>query len=169
MLRRTAQRSAGGGGLAESFFPGYKDKVWAALPPAVRSYQINASNSAFEGWCATHMRLQGVMEQWEGVRSKMAPSQKFRKPYVDWRRQQIRGTMHYGRWYEGPKNSDYRPDSTHDRLQDVRQPFTPEEWEERKQFRSWCMVSMGLGLWVLFAYYKVTTEVPVVWCEEQEE
>eukprot|EP00971_Amphidinium_carterae_P028968 569587-Amphidinium_carterae.1 len=85
-----------------------------------------------------------------------APSQKYRKPAVDWRRQMERGTMVYGRWYEGPYGSDYRPGNSHDRLANTKvpaaaelvlpdsrilgglslqAPFTAEEWEERKQYR----------------------------------
>lgn len=40
---------------------------------------------------------------------------RYRKPAVDWRRQQVRGTLHVGRFYEGPPTpgattpSDYTP------------------------------------------------------------
>merc|ERR1719265_2440982 len=75
-----------------------------------------------------------------------ALSQKYRKIAVDWRRQMERGTMHYGRWYEGPYGSDYRPGNTFDRLQNVKAPFTDAEWEERKNYRSFDLLYFGYGL-----------------------
>merc|ERR1711862_499936 len=91
-----------------------------------------------------------------------------RKPAVDWRRQMERGTMHYGRWYEGPNGSDYRPGNTFDRLENVRAPFTEAEWEERKNYRSFDMMKVSYGILALFLAYRVTNEWPVVWCEEKE-
>merc|ERR1712036_124487 len=76
------------------------------------------------------------------------------------------GTMFYGRWYEGPNGTDYRPGNTHDRLANVRAPFTDAEWEERKQYRSFDLMKFSYGLMAIFLAYRVTNEWPVVWCEE---
>ena len=122
---------------------GYKDKVWAALPQGIREYQVKSANNAFESGIAQHKTWQGYLLAWKDMEKNFVPSQKFRKPSVDWRRQMERGTMHYGRWYEGPNGSDYRPGNTHDRLLDVKAPFTEAEWEERKQHRSFDLMKFG--------------------------
>merc|ERR1719195_2048580 len=98
-----------------------------------------------------------------------APSAKYRKPAVDWRRQMERGTMHYGRWYEGPNGTDYRPGNTTDRLANVHAPFTDAEWAERKEYRSWDIMKLGYAGLGLFLLYRATNEWPVVWCDDPSE
>ena len=63
------------------------------------------------------------------------PSYKSRKPSVDWRRQEARGTLHTGKFYEGPPipgstlPSDYTPGNTFDRMtHNIREPFTAAEF-----------------------------------------
>merc|ERR1712232_1400589 len=104
---------------------------------------------------------------YKNMEKGLAPSAKYRKPAVDWRRQMERGTMFYGRWYEGPHGTDYRPGNTHDRLENVREPFTDAEWEERKKYRSFDLMKFGYGLLALFLAYRVTNEWPVVWCDDR--
>merc|ERR1712039_91221 len=105
-----------------------------------------SSNSKFEKDIASHKSWQSVLLQYKAVEKSLAPSAKYRKPAVDWRRQIERGTMHYGRWYEGPHSTDYTPGNTFDRLANVKAPFTDEEWEGRKQYRSWDMMYVGYAL-----------------------
>mmetsp|Transcript_100502 Transcript_100502/g.123032 ORF Transcript_100502/g.123032 Transcript_100502/m.123032 type:complete len:175 (+) Transcript_100502:65-589(+) len=169
MFLRSRILRAGGGGIADKMFPGYKDKIWARLPQGVKEYQVKSSNDAFESHIKQHKTWQGYLLAWKDMEASFVPSQKFRKPAVDWRRQMERGTMHYGRWYEGPNNTDYRPGNTHDRLTaDPRAPFTAAEWAERQEYRSWDLVKFSYAMLALFLAYRVTNEWPVVWCEEKE-
>eukprot|EP00931_Biecheleriopsis_adriatica_P018097 TRINITY_DN1275_c0_g1_i1.p1 TRINITY_DN1275_c0_g1~~TRINITY_DN1275_c0_g1_i1.p1 ORF type:complete len:195 (-),score=35.90 TRINITY_DN1275_c0_g1_i1:100-618(-) len=156
------------GGIADKMFPGYKDKIWAALPQGIKESQVKSANNKFESGISQHKSWQGYLLSWKEMEKNFAPSQKFRKPAVDWRRQMERGTMHYGRWYEGPNGSDYRPGNTHDRLLDVKAPFTDAEWEERKQYRSFDLMKFGYMCLGLFLAYRVTNEWPVVWCEDRK-
>merc|ERR1712176_393158 len=110
---------AGGGGIADKMFPGYKDKIWARVPPAAKNYLVKSENDGFEKEIAQHKQWQSVLMSYKSMEKSFAPSAKFRKPAVDWRRQIERGTMHYGRWYEGPYGTDYTPGNTHDRLANV--------------------------------------------------
>merc|ERR1719378_1490715 len=113
------------------------------------------------------MRYQNLIVSWkEGFESGMKPSSKYRVNKVPWRLQIERGTMHWGRWYEGPNGTDYRPGNTHDRLADVRAPFTAEEWQERKNYRSYDLMKLGYALLGIFLLYRFTGEWPVVWCDE---
>merc|ERR1712187_724740 len=121
----------------------------------------------FESAIAAHQKWQDMFLSWKSMEKSMAPAQKFRKPAVDWRRQMERGTMFYGRWYEGPNGSDYRPGNTIDRLQNVREPFTDAEWEEGKKYRSWDIMKLGYAGLALFLAYRVTNEWPVVWCDDR--
>mmetsp|Transcript_161280 Transcript_161280/g.517760 ORF Transcript_161280/g.517760 Transcript_161280/m.517760 type:complete len:174 (+) Transcript_161280:99-620(+) len=168
MLRSGVTR-AGGGGIIDKMIPGYQDKIWAALPKGVKEYRVKAENDAFESGIKQHKKWQGMLLSWKETEKGFAPSQKYRKPAVDWRRQMERGTMHYGRWYEGPAGSDYTPGKTTDRLDNVRAPFSDAEWEERKEYRSWDIMKLGYAGLALFLAYRVTNEWPVVWCEEQEQ
>ncbi|CAK0845264.1 unnamed protein product [Prorocentrum cordatum] len=144
MLRRSVAARGGGGGIADKMFPGYKDKIWAALPKGVQEFKVKSENDGFEKAIAQHKSWQATLLQYKAKEQGLAPSAKYRKPAVDWRRQMERGTMHYGRWYEGPGGSDYRPGNTVDRLENVKAPFTDAEWEERKQHRSFDISGVGL-------------------------
>lgn len=166
-LLRSRVRAAGGGGIADKLFPGWQDKVWAMTPPAVKAYQVKSENDAFESHINHHKTVQGYYKSWKEVEAKMAPSAKYRKPAVDWKRQLARGTLHFGRWYEGPHGSDYRPGNTFDRMENVREPFTDAEWEERKNHRSWNLVYFAYGLIGIFLAYRITTDWPVVWCDDR--
>merc|ERR1712004_503223 len=100
---------------------------------------------------AQHQSWQKKFLSYKSFESGFKPSAKYRKSSVDWRRQMERGTMFYGRWYEGPEGSDYRPGNTVDRLANVKAPFSDAEWEERKQYRSWDLMKFGyagLGLFL---------------------
>merc|ERR1712136_312315 len=68
---------------------------------------------------------------------------------------------------EGPNGSDYRPGNTFDRLENVRAPFTPEEWESRKQYRSYDLMKFGYALLGIIIFYRLTNEWPVVWCDDR--
>merc|ERR1719454_2797042 len=144
--------------------PGYKEKIWAGIPAGLREARVKSENNAFEKGISKHRSWQKNFLQYKSMEKSMAPSAKYRKPAVDWRRQIERGTMFYGRWYEGPHGTDYRPGNTHDRLTNVRAPFTDAEWEERKQYRSFDLMKFSYGLMGLFFAYRVTNEWPVVWC-----
>merc|ERR1712137_580984 len=165
-LSRVAR--AGGGGMADKMFPGYQDKIWKRLPAWYKTHKVNSVNSQFEGEIAKHRNWQKYFLQYKGIERSLAPSAKYRKIAVDWRRQMERGTMHYGRWYEGPYGSDYRPGNTFDRLANVRAPYTDAEWEERKNYRSFDILKFTWILLGIFLAYRVTNEWPVVWCEEEE-
>merc|ERR1719321_2661372 len=114
-----------------------------------------------------HESWQKQFLEYKSFEAKFAPSFKYRKPVVDWRRQIERGTMHYGRWYEGPNGSDYRPGNTFDRLANTTAPFTDAEWQDRKANRSYDVMKLGYGLLGIFLLYRCTGEWPVVWCEDR--
>jgi len=160
-------------GMANMMFPGYKERIWSRLPKNVKEFLVVQSNNAFEREMTTHKKWQAFLTRYKAIENRFIPSSKFRKPAVDWRRQIARGTVHTGRWYEGPpipgsdRPSDYTPGNTYDRLQNVKAPFTEEEWEERKKYRSYDLVQFGYGLIALFAAYRLMGEWPVVWCEER--
>mmetsp|Transcript_91045 Transcript_91045/g.125540 ORF Transcript_91045/g.125540 Transcript_91045/m.125540 type:complete len:176 (-) Transcript_91045:81-608(-) len=167
MMQRSKLVRGGGGGIIDKMIPGYKDKMWAATPLSMKQYKVKSANDGFEKGIATHKWWQGMLLQWKSSEKGFAPSAKYRKPAVDWRRQMERGTMHYGRWYEGPNGSDYRPGNTVDRLENVRAPFTEAEWEEKKKYRSFDIMYLGYGCLALFLAYRVTGEWPVVWCDDR--
>ena len=203
--------------MAETIFPGYKDKLWnrksddakyvvavgfmrvsltarshprlfpdlitscnaanltQAPPkptfPSRRRSAINALCKKDESAVATHKQWASALATWKGAEKSMAPSYKFRKPSVDWRRQVARGTVHTGRWYEGPpvagsnQPSDYTPGNTHDRLASIRAPFTDAEWEERKNYRSFDLLNIAYGTLGIFVAYRLTSDWPVVWTQ----
>merc|ERR1711920_1092333 len=165
MLRSSVKRG-GGGGIVDKMIPGYQDKIWAALPQGVKEYRVKSENNKFESAIASHKKWQGMLLQYKDTEKSMAPSAQYRKPAVDWRRQMERGTMHYGRWYEGPAGTDYRPGNTADRLANVHAPFSEAEWAERKEHRSWDLMKLGYAGLGLFLLYRATGEWPVVWCED---
>mmetsp|Transcript_4337 Transcript_4337/g.10649 ORF Transcript_4337/g.10649 Transcript_4337/m.10649 type:complete len:177 (+) Transcript_4337:100-630(+) len=167
MLRRSQTLRAGGGGILDKMVPGWQEKVWARYPLWYKEHTVKSTNDAFESGIATHKSWSKTLLTLKTYEKSMAPSQKYRKPAVDWRRQMERGTMVYGRWYEGPYGSDYRPGNSHDRLANTKAPFTAEEWEERKQYRSWDLMKFGYALLGIFLLYRVTNEWPVVWCQEK--
>jgi len=174
MLRST-QRFGGGGGFIDKMIPGYQEKIWKAIPEPQRFAIIRQKNRSFESFVSGHKRWQNTLTAYKASENGMAPSPKFRKISVDWRRQMTRGTMHVGRWYEGPPvpgssiPSNYTPGNTYDRLQNVRAPFSEAEWEERKNYRSFDLVKFGYGLIGIFILFRLNGEWPVVWCEEKEE
>jgi ubiquinol-cytochrome c reductase cytochrome c1 subunit len=146
--------------------PGYKEKIWAQVPTGLKAHLVKSTHDKFEKHIATHKAWQGKFLSYKAFEKSFAPSAKYRKPSVDWRRQMERGTLFFGRWYEGPYGTDYRPGNTHDRLANVKAPFTEAEWKERKQYRSFDLLHIGYGILALFLAYRVTSEWPVVWCEE---
>jgi len=167
MMLRSRIARAGGGGILDKMIPGYKDKIWARCPGGLKEMKVSRENSGFEGAIASHKTWQSQFLSWKAFEKGFAPSAKYRKPAVDWRRQIERGTMHYGRPWEGPYGTDYRPGNTHDRLANIQAPFTEAEWEERKQYRSWDMVYFGYTLLGIFLLYRMTGEWPVVWCDDR--
>merc|ERR1712232_372049 len=112
MLRTSRMARGGGGGIIDKMIPGYKDKIWARVPQGAKEYLVKGENSKFESAIAQHKKWQGILLSYKSTEKSMAPSSKYRKPAVDWRRQMERGTMHFGRFYEGPNGSDYRPGNT---------------------------------------------------------
>ena len=164
MLRASCiTKAAGGKSLAETLMPGYKDRIWSMLSTDVKRRYIQWENSSFEKSIEKHKSFQHYYLKYKAIEDKMKPDVKFRKPAVDWRRQLVRGTLHFGKFFEGPKGSDYRPGNTFDRLRE-KIPFTQEEWEERKKHRSWDALRIGFGLWGLFLINRATQNYPVVWC-----
>merc|ERR1719281_750838 len=117
---------------------------------------MHYGRDGFEKALKGHESWQKQFLEYKATEAKMAPSFKYHKPVVDWRRQIERGTMHYGRDYEGPNGSDYRPGNTFDRLANVRAPFSEGEWEERKKYRSWDMMYFGYTLVGIFLLYRFT-------------
>mmetsp|Transcript_48499 Transcript_48499/g.75551 ORF Transcript_48499/g.75551 Transcript_48499/m.75551 type:complete len:177 (-) Transcript_48499:64-594(-) len=167
MLRSNARR-AGAGGIVDKMIPGYKEKIWAALPDAVKSYKVNGEISAFETHVANHKRYQKMILWWkDSIEAGLKPSPKYRVNKVSWRLQVERGTMHWGRWFEGPNGSDYRPGNTFDRLANAHAPFTEAEWQERKQYRGYDIMKLGYGMVGVFLLYRFTGEWPVVWCDDR--
>lgn len=153
---------ARGGGVLDKLMPGYKDKIWGRVPDDWKMRIIQYENRAFESQIDKHKSFQDKFIAYKRVEDKFVPSAEFRKPSVDWRRQLARGTLHIGRWFEGPKGSDYRPGKTFSRLDEL-VPFTRAEWEQRKQHRVWDGVRVGLGLWGLWLVNRITSTNPVVW------
>ena len=163
MFRQTVvARSGGGGGVLDKLIPGYKDKVWARVPDDWKMRIIQHENRSFESQISAHKTFQDRFVAYKKVEDKFVPSAEFRKPSVDWRRQLARGTLHIGRWFEGPKGSDYTPGRTYSRLEEL-VPFTAQEWEARKDHRVWDGVRFGLGLWGLWLVNRITSTTPVVW------
>ena len=162
MLRRTVVVRSGGGGMLDKMIPGYTDKIWGRVPDDWKMRIIQYENRAFESQIDKHKNFQNKFVAYKQVEDKFRPCEQHRKPSVDWRRQLARGTMHIGRWFEGPNGSDYRPGKTFSRLEQLT-PFSKEEWEHRKSHRSWDGVRVGLGLWGLWVVNRLTGTAPVVW------
>jgi ubiquinol-cytochrome c reductase cytochrome c1 subunit len=162
MLRKSGIARGGGGGVLDKLIPGYKDKIWARVPDDWKMRIIQYENRGFEAQISKHQSFQEKFIAYKKIEDKFVPSQQFRKPAVDWRRQLARGTLHIGRWFEGPRNSDYRPGKTVSRLDEL-VPFSASEWAERKTFRTWDGVKIGLSLWGLWLANRLTTTTPVVW------
>merc|ERR1711879_912307 len=133
-------------GIVDKMIPGYKDKLWAALPQGVKEYQVKSENDAFEKGIKQHKQWQKIFLAYKETEKGFAPSQKYRKPAVD-----------------------YTPGNTVDRLENVREPFTDAEWAERKNHRSWDIIKFGYAGIAIFLLYRATNEWPVVWCEEHKE
>jgi len=168
MLQSSVRRS-GGGGIIDKMIPGYQEKIWAALPAAYKSYKVNGENSGMETHVKNHKRYQGLILWWkESIEKGLKPSAKYRVNKVSWRLQELRGTLHVGRWYEGPNGSDYRPGNTEDRLTNTRAPFSDAEWQERKNYRSYDIMKLGYGLLGIFLVYRAAGEWPVVWCDDRK-
>jgi hypothetical protein len=148
--------------MLDKMIPGYKDKVWARVPDDWKMRIIQYENRGFEAGIEKHRSFQNKFIAYKQVEDKFVPSSEFRKPSVDWRRQLARGTLHIGRWFEGPNKSDYRPGKTFSRLEQL-EPFSKEEWEARKAFRVWNGVKVGMTLWGLWLANRLTTTTPVVW------
>lgn len=157
MLRSPVRRDT-----LDKLIPGYRDRIWARVPSDWKLRKIQYENKAFESELDKHKSFQTKFESYKRIEDKFVPSPEFRKPSVDWRRQLARGTLHIGRWFEGPNSSDYRPGKTFSRL-DQLVPFTSAEWEQRKEHRVWDGVKLGLGLWALWVANRVTSVTPAVW------
>ena len=155
--------------MLNQLMPGYKDKLWARYTDPMKRYFIASQNDAWEKPWKDLRWFRGMFMPYKATEEKMKPTFKSRKPYVDWQRQKARGVLHVGRWYEGPDGSDYTPGNTVDRLQNVKAPFTEQEWAERKAYRTWDLLTIGAIFMAGFLYYRVSVEWPVVWCEEPQE
>lgn len=173
MLCRSAARRVellGENGIANKIVPGYQAMLWKKYPDGLKSYYVKSENDSIEAGLKKHKQWQGVLTSWKNVEASYVPSFKYRKPSVDWRRQLARGTVHTGRWYEGPPvegskiPSDYTPGNTRNRMDDIYAPFTDAEWEQRKQYRSFDLVHFAYGGLGLFLAYRALGEWPVVWC-----
>jgi hypothetical protein len=148
--------------MLDKMIPGYKDKIWARVPDEWKMRIIQYENQSFESGIHKHKTFQNRFVAYKRIEDKFRPLEVHRKPAVDWRRQLARGTLHIGRWFEGPNGSDYRPGRTFSRLEQLH-PFTQAEWEQRKSHRVWDGVKLGMGLWGLWLVNRVTTTTPVVW------
>ncbi|EER13385.1 hypothetical protein Pmar_PMAR018251, partial [Perkinsus marinus ATCC 50983] len=84
--------------MAEQLFPGYKDKIWAMIPDEYKLIKIRNDNNIFEKGINKHKAFQErYITYKDNIEQRFIPSQKYRKPSIDWRRQQARGTLHIGR------------------------------------------------------------------------
>jgi len=164
MLKSSVAARAGGNkGLADMMIPGYKDRIWKSISAENQRRIIDWQNKQFEKSIEQHKSFQSYFLKYKDIEAKFAPSQKYRKPAVDWRRQLARGTLHFGKFFEGPYGTDYRPGKTFDRLRQAI-PFSEHEWAERKQYRSWDALTVGFTIWGLFLAHRATQNYPVVWC-----
>ena len=91
MLRLSTKRQ--GGGLLEAVVPGYKDKIWNSYDAAMKKRIIAKNNDAYEKGIMQHKQWGGVLASYKQTEEGMKPSHKYRKPAVDWRRQEMRGTI----------------------------------------------------------------------------
>lgn len=158
MLRQSGVRRD----TLDKLIPGYKEKIWARVPAEWKLRKIQRDNASFESAIEKHKSFQTKFAAYKPMEDRFVPSSEFRKITVDWRRQLARGTLHIGRWFEGPHQSDYRPGKTFSRL-DQLVPFSAAEWESRKTHRAWDGVKVGLGLWGLWLANRLTSTAPVVW------
>lgn len=162
MLQRTTPRLSEGS-LLEKLVPGYQEKVWARVPDEWKKRKIEYDLKQFTKQIEAHKKFQSLFLQYKEIEAKFTPSEKFRKPAVDWRRQISRGTLFYGKPIEGPKGSDYRPGRNFDRLQDL-VPFSQEEWAKRKEHRVWDGLKVAAVIYGLFLANRMYDDTPVVWC-----
>jgi ubiquinol-cytochrome c reductase cytochrome c1 subunit len=163
MLRNSSARFGGEGSLLDKMVPGYQEKIWARVPVEWKKRKIEYDLAQFTKSLESHKNFQNVFLKYKEIEAKFAPSEKFRKPAVDWRRQMTRGTLFYGRSIEGPNGCDYRPGRTFDRLQQL-VPFTAEEWSARRNHRFWDGAKLAGILYAVFLGNRMLTETPVVWC-----
>ena len=96
-----AARGGGNKGLLDMMIPGYKDRIWKSISPEYQRRIIDWQNKEFEKSIEKHKSFQGYFLKYKDIEAKFAPTQKFRKPAVDWRRQLARGTLHFGEFFEG--------------------------------------------------------------------
>ncbi|CAD7956299.1 unnamed protein product [Amoebophrya sp. A120] len=175
MLSLSRRRNAGD--LLGTIFPGYKEKLWAKYSVDMKKQMIGRQNDKFESALKTHQQWGKMLTSYKTYEKSYEPTYKSRKPSVDWRRQEIRGTLHAGKFYEGPAigtggaavaaiPSDYTPGNTFDRMSAnfPNNLFSEEEWKMRKQYRSWDMVKVLYYMTGGLFLYRLTTEWPVVWC-----
>jgi hypothetical protein len=161
-MHRSTTRLAQGS-LLDKLVPGYQEKLWARVPADWKKRKIEYDLSQFTKQIDAHKKFQSLFLQYKEVEARFTPSEKFRKPAVDWRRQLTRGTMFYGKPMEGPNASDYRPGKNFDRLQQLI-PFTAEEWAKRKEHRAWDGLTVAGVIYGLFLANRMMTDTPVVWC-----
>ena len=162
MLRRSIVYYSEGGGLLEKLVPGYQEKIWSRVPKEWKLRKIQMDHASFESFVNKHKSFQEWFLKYKQLEQRFAPSEKFRKPAVDWRRQLARGTLHFGKGIEGPYGTDYRPGNTFDRLKQM-VPFTPEEWAKRKEYRVWDGMKFGFLVYGLFIAHRLLSDTPVVW------
>eukprot|EP00392_Amoebophrya_sp_AT5.2_P004902 g4911.t1 len=176
MLSLSRRRHAGD--ILGTIFPGYKEKLWAKYSTDMKKQMINRANDKFETNLKLHKQWGSLLSSYKNLEKGYEPSHKARKPSIDWRRQEIRGTLHAGKFYEGPPNpevtaanggvvqlSDYTPGNSFDRItHNVRELFSEREWAERKKYRSWDMVKVLYWSTGGFLLYRLSGEWPVVWC-----
>jgi len=167
-MRLSQKRQAGD--LLGTMFPGYKDKIWAQFSNDVKARLITRKMDAYESQIALHKQWGNILTQYKDIEKSFKPLHKARKPAVDWRRQEVRGTLHVGRFYEGPSSSeatvpsDYTPGNTFNRMDNVHALFSDKEWADRKNFRSWDMVKFSYYLLGGFFAYRLYGDWPIVWC-----
>ena len=160
MLRRSVAPREGS--LVDKMIPGWKERLWSKVPPEWQRKKIEFDNAAFERELKTHRNFQVWFLKYKKMEKKFIPSEEFRKPLVDWRRQLARGTLWIGKPQEGPEGTNYTPGNTKDRLRETI-PFTAEEWAERKQNRTWDGLKLGITCWGLWVVAREWNDWPVVW------
>ena len=154
-------------GLLEKVVPGYEEKLWARVPREWKQRKIEFDLRSFSRQIESHKQFQSWFVAYKEAEAKWTPSERFRKPAVDWRRQLTRGTLFYGRPMEGPRNTDYRPRAdgqpVFDRLTEI-SPFSTEEWQERRRHRTFDGLKLAATLYALFLGNRLLTDTPVIWC-----
>ncbi|KAF8820228.1 cytochrome c1, heme protein [Cardiosporidium cionae] len=154
---------AGGGDALQKLFVGYTDKLWLQLRPQWRRYMIQRWNKQFEKqWYSLCVASNNRMRWFfKNIVDPLRPSDKYRTPVTDYKRQKARGTLVEG--------VDYYIADRHvqTRLERPFEPFSEEEVKERSKYRYQSLkyyLAFALGATAL---HGILQSRPVAWCMEK--